>query len=706
MATIAQDADVAKNRRGIARPLPVEAEPGDRVTLKKTYCKICMTNCGLVAEVANDEKILKVRADREHPVTEGYSCPKGRATGQAYHLDRQVTRPMMRKGGRLVEVSWDEALDDIGARLRTVIDTHGPQAVGMYFGSGLGLDTAGNILQDAFHAALGGPPKYTPLSNDTTAKTMMAGAMAQFYGINPKTDYDACKMVIYVGTNPMVSHAHNTGIYKPGNMFKDIKARGGEIWVIDPLKTETADFAVGHIRAFPGKDYAVLAWVVRELLENGPCAPAQPVRHLDELRALLTGYDRAFASAVSGVPEEQMQALLDAIRKHGRVAIECGTGVGMSPGANMTVWMTWLIMILTGSMNQPGGLWMHPGSIFPFDRIVDHLPLLDSAFTPGPNVRPEVKGILGEWPCAALPEEIEQGHCHAFVNFGGALIRSFPDRNALTKALAKLDLLVSFDINHNELSDYVTHLLPTRAIVERNEFTRWDTLAWNVALQYSPALVKTSGERRSAWWAIAGIMRRAGLPVPEHVPHEDTEENTDMLQGSVFNPASRCTWDELKTARYIEFERELPAPWVDRLMERIGGWELVPTELADQFREFRAADEAELGQSRPLVFCPRRQRRKLNAQLDFLGETAECLIHPDTAAEHGVADGQRIRVFNKAGEIEVSVKLDPGALRGVCSIPHGHGDANVNNLTSRHDMDPLGGMAHYSAVPIAIEPAG
>jgi anaerobic selenocysteine-containing dehydrogenase len=79
-------------------------------------------------------------------------------------------------------------------------------------------------------------------------------------------------------------------------------------------------------------------------------------------------------------------------------------------------------------------------------------------------------------------------------------------------------------------------------------------------------------------------------------------------------------------------------------------------------------------------------------------------LHPDTAVEHGIADGQQVRVFNKAGELFVTAVHDPDVLPGVCSIPHGHVESNINNLTCTYDMDPLGGMAHYSAVPIEIEP--
>ena len=67
-------------------------------------------------------------------------------------------------------------------------------------------------------------------------------------------------------------------------------------------------------------------------------------------------------------------------------------------------------------------------------------------------------------------------------------------------------------------------------------------------------------------------------------------------------------------------------------------------------------------------------------------------------------DGQRVRVVTKSGEIEVIARMDATVMRGVCSIPHGHLEANINHLTSVEDMDELGGMALYSAVPIEIEP--
>jgi anaerobic selenocysteine-containing dehydrogenase len=670
------------------------------VESKRTYCRVCIVHCGLIAEVAG-EQIVKVRGDGEHPITHGYTCPKGRATGRMHHLPEAITHPLMRKNGELVPVSWDEALNDIAAKLRSIIDTQGPNAVGMYFGSGLGLDSTGHMMEECFYRALGTPPKFSPLTNDGTAKLMLAGTMGAFYGLNPKTDYNNVEMLIYVGTNPMVSHAHNTGMYNPATWIRAVAERG-EVWTIDPVFTETAKWSTRHVAAHPGKDYAILAWLTREILDGGPLDLQQPVKGLEQLRAALEGYDRAKAAEIAGIPEATLEELLAAIRRKGRLAVETGTGITMSSGCNLTQWFAWVLMILTGSMNRKGGTWFHPGVLAAFEKF--QLPALENAFTPGSNTRPDVQGLLGEWPCAVLPLEIEAGNIRGLMNFGGSIVRSFPDTSALVAALKKLDLHVDTEIIHNDTTALCTHVLPTKDAVERPEFTRWDTLAWNVSLQFTPALVKPLGERRSAWWVISQIMRRAGMPVPAYVPEDDRQEGADELMMAKLMEHARCSFEELKAKRYVEFPLEFPARWVDAHFERIGGWRIAPPELLEQWNEMRRADEAALGKPRPLCYTPRRQRRKLNAQLSFLGESAEILLHPEDAAAHGIVNGQKVRVHNKSGEIILTAKVDRGIRKGVASIPHGHESANVNYLTSVHAIDRLGGMAHYSGVLIEMEP--
>src|SRR5262249_53929546 len=155
-----------------------------------------------------------------------------------------------------------------------------------------------------------------PLTIDGTAKVLAASVVGGFPGLNPKTDYDNVEMLLYVGVNPIVSHGHNTGMFNPASQIRAAAERG-EVWTIDPFRPGTAQFSARHLQPWPGKDYAILAWLAREIIDGGPYSPAQPVAGLDELRAALEGFDRATAAAIAGVQEADLEDLLAAIRRKG-----------------------------------------------------------------------------------------------------------------------------------------------------------------------------------------------------------------------------------------------------------------------------------------------------------------------------------------------------------------------------------------------------
>ena len=670
------------------------------VVSKRSYCKICTNQCGVVIDVAGDE-IVKVKGDFKHPLSKGYTCPKGRALGQSHRNPGAITRPLIRKNGQLVPSTWSECLDDLAARLRKVVDTYGPNAVGIYFGSGLGMDASGYRMADTFYKSLGNPPKFSPLTIDGTAKVLASCMVGGFPGLSPKTDNDNVDMLLYVGVNPMVSHGHNTGMFNPGAPIR-AAAKRGEVWTIDPLLTETAKYSTRHIAPHPGKDYAILAWLAREVLDGGPIDLAQPVCGLEELRAALAGFDRATAAAISGVTERELDDLLAAIRRKGHVVVETGTGVTMSSSANITQWLAWVLMILTGMMNRKGGAWFHPGFLTQFDSF--QLPIMDNPFSPGAPTMPEVSGIIGDWPCAALPGEIAAGNIRAFVNFGGSLIRSFPDANVLAPALRQLEVNVDFEIVENETTALSTHVLPTKDQVERPDISFWDTLSASVSMLYSPAMVEPMGERRSAWWAISQLMKRMGLPVPQHVPEDDKTPGADDAMLATLMAGARCNFDELAAAGTVTKPLEFPGRWVDQHVERMGGWKLAPPKLLEFWAATRRADEATIGQPRPLCYISRRQRRKLNASLSFLGSPADIILHPDDAAANGISHGQKVRVHTSRGEIFLTANVDAAIRRGVASIPHGHEVANVNCLTSVEKVDKMTGMVLYTGVPIEVEP--
>lgn len=605
---------------------------------------------------------------------------------------------MRDEAGALAPVEWEACLDDIAGKLRRIIDEHGPASVGIFFGSGIGMDPAGFRMAEALHRAIGTPAKFSPLTIDGTAKTYVASLVGGFPGLGTRPDYADAKMVVYLGTNPMVSHGHVVAMCNPALTIK-AAARQGEVWVIDPRRSDTVGFATHHMAPLPGTDYAVLAYVVRELLAEGT-PRAQLAAGVEELRAAVAPFTLAHAAHVVGLAEAELNGFLASIRKAGRVAMEAGTGVTMSRGGNLTIWLAWVIMVLTDSMNRPGGVSFHPGFINRLDLAP--VPIFDTPTHPGPASRPELPGIVGDWPCSALPDEINVGNIKAFLNLGGSLLRSFPDANALAPALQKLELLMSIEIIENETTDLSTHVLPTKDQLERPDFTLWDFLSARINAQYTPAAVKPLGERRAAWWIFAELMRRLGAEAPGPLPEDDREPGADEAALARLVTHARCSFEELAEERYVEKPFEVPAAWVDEHIERFGGWHVAPPALCAELARLSAAQLAARPAPGSFSLIPRRQRRHVNAQFLFLGDKPELLLHPEDADEQGLRDGQPVIVRNERGEVRGVVKLDDGMRRGIVSFPHGHAEANVNRLTDAQAADRLTGMAAYSGFAVTL----
>ena len=660
----------------------------------KSFCRICTAICGILVDVdAESDEVLRVRGDPDHPLSHGYTCAKGRALPAIHHHPDRIEQPMMRVDGELQPSAWEVCLDDLADRLRSIIDEHGPASVGVYFGSGLGMDAAGYRMIEALFNAIGTPAKFSPLTIDGTAKTLVSHLVGGFPGFTAHVDYDRATLVLYVGVNPVVSHGHNIALSDPVTALRKLRTHA-DVWVLDPRRTETARLATRHLAPRPGSDYAVLAFLIRELLRDG--ADRDFIDHRtvgqQELAAAVEPFTLDRAADIAGLAEADLQELLVAVRQAGPVAIHTGTGVTMGAvNGNVTAWLSWALMLVTGAMNRPGGVWFHPGFNMQFDAF--DLPVLppEAIFGRGPASRPETQAFLGEWPCAAIPDEIGAGNMRAFLNLGGSILASFPDFNALEPALRSLDVLVTTEIIANPTTAISTHVLPTKDQLERADVTLWDFLVPSVSAQHTPPVVEPVGDRRSAWWVLAEIGRRLGHDLA------DPDATDDQMLANTM-AAARCGFDDVAATGFVEAPTfELPSPWVERYLDASGGWRLAPKLLVDQLARLEAPA--------PLVLVPRRQAKKLNAALDFLGEPATVQLHPDDAGASGVVDGQAVVVRSNRGHLTGTARVDAAIRRGVVSIPHGHYGANVNLLSDKDVLDPVTGMVRYSGIPVTVEPA-
>lgn len=670
------------------------------VTEKKSYCRICGSGCGIVVQL-DGEKVLKVRADEDHPVSRGYTCPKGRALPGDHHRADRIDVPMIRENGVLRETSWDHVLDDLAAKLSAIIAETGPVGVGTFIGGGGFLDASGFFSLLNFLRVTGTPSAYSDMTIDSVAKTLAAELVTGISGLEPRADLSSTPLVIFIGTNPVISHTRTINMHAPTQAMRDMRARGTKLWTLDPRRTETAQRSDGHIAARPGTDYAVLAFLIRELLIDGADQEylARHTQNVEGLQAAVERFTPSYAAGVCGVKQEELATLLADVRKAGRLSVEAGTGVTMQRAGNVTQWLSLALMAVTGSLDREGGAWVNPGLINRKDKR-DFPAAPEGGWNrPGPASRPELRGTAGDFPCAAIPDEIAARNLRAMVVFGGNLEVCLPETTKTYESLKQLEVLAVLDVRNTRTTDIASHILPTKDQLERADMTFVTDSSFPLMVtQYTPAMVEPLGQRKAYWWVLGQLGRRMGLDL---FPGLDLDTASDDTMMQYILSSSDVDFAELQERRLIFGEPVVG--WVQRFVdEKVGGWRLAPAPLAAQLRELESRERAE----RPdrLILIPRRQKYHENSKMLEVRDTPLVLMHSQDAAAAGIAEGALVEVRSANGFVRRAMKIDDTLRPGCINVPHGWSDEmNVNRLTSTtRDVDPITGMLLYSGLEVSV----
>ncbi|MGZ4757514.1 MAG: molybdopterin-dependent oxidoreductase, partial [Acidimicrobiales bacterium] len=480
-----------------------------------SYCRICAAACGITVTV-DGPRVVKVRGDAGHPVSQGYTCPKGRGLAAWHHDPRRLDRPRLRG----TEVGWTELLDDLAGSLRVVLDATGPDAVALYLATGMAYDAAGQVASAMWLASLGSRSFFTAATVDNAPVLVAAELVAGHAMLSPVWDATSGGLLLLVGTNPVVSHGYGTTIPDPVRHLRAHRRLGGRLWVLDPRRTETAALADEHVPVRPGADVAVLAAVARAVLAEGhdPDEVARfcTAEDLDRLRVALAPFTPARAAEVAGVDIEAVERLVADVRHHrGRLAVMCGTGTTMATDGVVVEWLRWVLLILTGSLDRPGGMRFQDGPLGrlqPPRAVASPAGSVRDATGPddGPTSRPELQRVVGQVPAVALADEIEAGHVRALVVTGGNPIAAIPEPDRMRAALASLDVLAVVDVMDNELTELATHVLPSTGQLERADLMLASNLSVRSGVQATTAVVPPVGGRRPVWWMLGGLSTRLG----------------------------------------------------------------------------------------------------------------------------------------------------------------------------------------------------
>lgn len=658
-----------------------------------SFCRLCPAVCGVLV-TASDGQIVRIRGDETHPVSKGYTCTKGRRT-ETHNGAGRLLEPQIRRGEGLVGVSWTDLFDDLAPQLAHLRQVD-PDSIALYVGTAANFDIAGLTIARRWFQEIQSRSLYTTSTVDSVAKLLVPELMAGKAGLRPVIDLDATTLAVYVGQNPVVSHGAYSYMPDPVRILRGIKARG-ELWVIDPRRTETAALADYHLAPRVGTDYAIFAHLIRELLIDGAEREylAEHALGADVLRLAVDRFDRASTGSITAVAEDSLSLLLHSIRRHKTFAVVTGTGVTMAGSGTVTEWLTYCLQIITRSYERPGGRWFNPGYLSKSPSAP--LPVASGIAESGPRSRPELPRRFDQYPCAALVDEIESGNVRALLVLGGNPLIALPQPNRLRLAFDKLDVLAIWDTARNDMLRHATHVLPSPACYERADLMISSVLPELVA-QYAPAVLTPPGSIWPMWRSIAHL----------HDRMSESEDATPLLPGGLgpdectdddilreVADSGRGTWEELSATRgAISYTRD--DQWVERHQLPNGRWQLAPAPFVELLAALSDRGSA------PLVLTNRREVNHSNSVYADAGEPARVYLHPDDARAAAIIDGGPIQVRSAQGTVDGTACYDARLSPGTVAIPHGHASLDLGNLTSHNHVDPLTGMVEQVGVPLAI----
>lgn len=237
---------------------------GDKImTWEKTSCALCGINCGLEVLVENN-RIAKVKPDKENPRSEGYICRKGLNIAFHQHNADRLTHPLKKVGDNFEKISWDQAISEIAEKLKGILDQYGPRSLAwMLSGQGchMGLAFAGRLGN-----MLGSQYNYTALGQEYTGRFWAHGLTLGSQALQFVSDYHHTDMVMFVGWNPMMSHGTPQARRK---FMKMAKNQDIILVVIDPRRSETAKIADIHLALRPGTDALLFKAMISLIIKEG-----------------------------------------------------------------------------------------------------------------------------------------------------------------------------------------------------------------------------------------------------------------------------------------------------------------------------------------------------------------------------------------------------------------------------------------------------
>ncbi len=652
----------------------------------------CPDTCAMLVEVDDSGRAVRVKGDPANPYTHGGLCVKvAHYEKRTYNADR-LLYPMKRAGqkgeGRFARISWDEALDTVAARLKSVAEENSESILPYSYAGTMGLLHGGSMDRRFFHR-LGA----SLLDRTICSSAGMFGmrySVGASVGTNPET-VDQAKYILIWGSNVITSNIH---LWR---YILKARSRGARIVTIDPLRTKTGEQSDEHIAIMPGTDGALALGMMHIIVRDGLQDQDYVDRYtlgFDKLKSRLEEFPPSRVSQITGIPEQTIERLTHEYAGNSPAFIRVNYGLQRHAGGGMAVRNIFCLPALLGSWRYPGGgAVLSTSGFFKYDHAALERPDLIRG-----NPRTINMSCLGSALTEAEPP------VRALVVYNSNPGAVAPNQQRVLAGLRRPDLFtVVLEHFQTDTADYADILLPATTQLEHLDLHR--AYGHTYAMLNAPAIAPL-GESKPNTEIFRLLAARMGF---DDACFKDSDEDLveqalHGVNGVTLEGLRENGWMPLGIgdAPFARGNFPTPSGKCEFYSDRLKDLDPLPAYIPP--REDRLSNP-DLARVFPFSLISPPAHHFLNSTFVNLfagkeiGPTLE--IHPVDAKSRKIADGVPVEVFNRRGSFLAKAVVTDRTRPGVLAAPSiwwnklVPGGRNANSTTSEEVSDMGGGATFY-----------
>lgn len=640
----------------------------------RTVCpRDCYDTCSLIVERDESGRVLAIRGDPQHPMTQGFTCPRG-AKDHERLLRNRVEAPLLRRGEDLERTGWDLALNVVSEKLRETLRLYGAESV-------LYLDYAGNtgLLTGAFPNRLWNAIGATQTDKALCSMSGHAGLGLHYgasHGVDP-LQFPSNKLIVFWGFNAAVSSPHIWALAR-----KARRTQGAQIGVIDPRESRTARDADLWIQPWPGSDVALAYGLINYLSQNEYLDP-------DFLHKWTLGFGKLRGEAAEWTPErvERVTGVLwSDVERLGEAygglkpsATMIGIGLQKNDQGADQVRAVSLIPALLG---------LHRGFFYSnADSFSVDLERLSGRSLTEKDLR-IVKQV-------GLADLVQRGEFKfIYVNCMNPAL-TLPNQHALREGLSRNDVfLVVQDTHWTKTAQFADAVLPAPTYLEKEDLV----LPWtHHYVRYSNQVVPPVTDSRSESWVMQEIARR--LEMEEGWLYEDPWTAVASALEGAFEEG---TVDSLKSGAELRLSRKpstsypTPSGKLEFYSSSAAGRGLnpLPVQASLTVQEDRCI----------LLTSATAEYTSTQFQEVYGAIPAVVMINSGDAERWGIEEGDTVVVSNERGEVKKRATISDAVREGAVWSPRqSQGlDGQPQNCLMSSESQELGGGPRFNSTSVTV----